>query len=50
MKIGIIGTGAYGLSLAIAFSENNCDITMWTKNDKEYEFCQKNYNKINKNF
>ena len=37
MKIGIIGTGAYGLSLAIAFSENNCDITMWTKNDKEYE-------------
>ena len=25
MKIGIIGTGAYGLSLAIAFSENNCD-------------------------
>ena len=37
MTIGIIGTGAYGLSLAIAFSENNCDITMWTKNEKENE-------------
>lgn len=36
MKIGILGTGAYGLSLALSFLENTSDITMWTKLEKEY--------------
>lgn len=35
MKICIIGTGAYGLSLSLMFHENNCNIIMWTKIDKE---------------
>ncbi len=35
MKICIIGTGAYGLALSLMFHENNCDIIMWTKIDKE---------------
>ncbi|MDD2435354.1 MAG: NAD(P)-dependent glycerol-3-phosphate dehydrogenase [Bacilli bacterium] len=35
MKICIIGTGAYGLSLSLMFNENNNDIIMWTKFDHE---------------
>ena len=34
-KIGILGTGAYGIALAKMFHENNCDITMWTKFEDE---------------
>ena len=30
-KIGILGTGAYGIALAKMFHENHCEITMWTK-------------------
>ena len=30
-KIGILGTGAYGIALAKMFYENNNQITMWTK-------------------
>lgn len=37
MKIGIIGTGAYGLSLALMFHKNNCHIKMWTKLIEEKE-------------
>ncbi len=37
MKVGIIGTGAYGLSLGIIFQENNCQVTMWTKFQEEKE-------------
>lgn len=37
MKIGILGTGAYGLALALSFLENTSDITMWTKLETEYE-------------
>lgn len=37
MKVGILGTGAYGLALALSFLENTSDITMWTKLEKEYE-------------
>ena len=40
MKIAIIGTGAYGLSLALMFNENNCDIMMWTKLEKELDELQ----------
>lgn len=34
-KIGILGTGAYGIALAKMFHENNCEITMWTKFEDE---------------
>lgn len=37
MKIGILGTGAYGLSLALSFLENTKEITMWTKIEQEYQ-------------
>lgn len=36
-KIGILGTGSYGIALAKMFHENNCDILMWTKFDDEKE-------------
>jgi len=35
MKVTILGTGAYGIALALMFNENNCDITMWTKFEHE---------------
>lgn len=37
LKIGILGTGAYGIALAFSFLENTKEITMWTKLEKEYE-------------
>lgn len=35
MKIGIIGTGAYGLALALIANENNNEVTMYTKFESE---------------
>ena len=35
MKIGLFGTGAYGLALSDVLVKNNCDITMWTKIEEE---------------
>ena len=35
MKIAILGTGAYGLSLALMANENNSNIVMWTKFEEE---------------
>ncbi len=35
MKIGILGTGAYGLALSSIAYNNNCDIEMWTYDEKE---------------
>lgn len=35
MKIGILGTGAYGISLALNLLENGHDIIMWTAFDEE---------------
>lgn len=35
MKVGIIGTGAYGLSLGMIFHENGCNVTAWTKFENE---------------
>lgn len=43
MKIAIIGTGAYGLSLALMFNENNCDIMMWTKLESELDELKTNH-------
>ena len=37
MKVTILGSGAYGLSLALMFNENNCDITIWTKFEEEQQ-------------
>lgn len=34
-KVGILGTGAYGIALAKMFHENNNQITMWTKFEEE---------------
>lgn len=34
-KIAVIGTGAYGISLATIFNENGCLVKMWTKFEEE---------------
>lgn len=31
MNIAILGTGAYGIALALMFYKNNNSIKMWTK-------------------
>ena len=43
MKIAILGSGAYGLSLALMFNENNNDIVIWTKFDEEKEYLEKHH-------
>ncbi len=43
MKVAIIGTGAYGLSLALMANLNNNDITMWTKFEEEKELLELNH-------
>lgn len=43
MKIAILGCGAYGLALSEMFSQNNCEITMWTKFDHELEDLKENH-------
>ena len=35
MKVGIFGTGAYGMALASIINDNNMEITMWTKFEDE---------------
>ena len=35
MKIGLFGTGAYGLALSSILKDNNHEITMWTKFEEE---------------
>lgn len=34
MKVTILGSGAYGISLAMMFNKNNCDVTLWEKFEK----------------
>ena len=41
MKIGLLGTGAYGMALADIMSYNNHDIVMWTKFKDEKEMLEK---------
>lgn len=43
MKVGIFGTGAYGMALASVLYENNIDITMWTKFEEEKQDLEKNH-------
>lgn len=39
MKISVIGTGAYGLAIALSLAKNGNEIIMWTENvNKELEF------------
>ena len=39
MKISVIGTGAYGLAIALSLAKNGHEIMMWTDNvNKELEF------------
>lgn len=35
MKVGIFGTGAYGMALASVLVDNNVEVTMWTKFENE---------------
>lgn len=35
MKIGLLGSGAYGMALSSVLTDNNCEITMWTKFEEE---------------
>ena len=37
MKVGIFGMGAYGMALSHILSQNDCDITMWSKFEEEKE-------------
>lgn len=48
MKVGIIGTGAYGLSLGLVLVENHCSVTMWTKFKEEKKELEKLRNDDNK--
>ncbi|MBQ6498159.1 MAG: NAD(P)-dependent glycerol-3-phosphate dehydrogenase [Bacilli bacterium] len=41
MKIGLFGTGAYGLAISSILVHNHCDVTMWTKHEKEKEQLEK---------
>lgn len=42
MKIGILGTGAYGMALASIFNYNKCNIMMWTNSSEEKDLLLKN--------
>lgn len=42
MKIGILGTGAYGMALASIFDYNKCNVMMWTNSNEEKELLLKN--------
>lgn len=41
MKVGLFGTGAYGLALSSILVHNHCDVTMWTKMPEEKECIEK---------
>lgn len=41
MKIGLFGCGAYGMALSSIMHANGCEITMWTRFQKEKEEIEK---------
>ena len=47
MKIGIIGTGAYAISLASILENKNIHIKMWTKLENEYNELVTNHTNSN---
>lgn len=43
MNVTVIGTGAYGLALALSLAKNDCNVLMWTESEAIYdEFCKTN--------
>ena len=44
MKVSIIGTGIYGLALALNISKNAKEVWMWTESDKVYDEWKKTKN------
>lgn len=46
MKVTILGSGAYGIALALMFNKNNCDITIWERfEDKANDIIKHRENK-----
>ena len=41
MKVGLFGTGAYGMALSSILVHNHCEVTMWTKFKEEKEQLEK---------
>ena len=41
MKVGLFGTGAYGLALSSILVHNHCQVTMWTKFEDERDLLLK---------
>ena len=41
MKVGILGSGAYGLALAGIASKNNCEVIVWAHRESEKELLDK---------
>lgn len=37
MRVGLFGSGAYGMALSSILVHNHCDVVMWTKHEKEKE-------------
>ena len=37
MKISILGSGAYGIALALMFNENDCEISLWEHFEQKKE-------------
>ena len=46
MKIGILGTGAYGMALASIFNYNKCNVMMWTNSSEEKELFELRTKKV----
>ena len=42
MKIGLFGTGAYGMALSSILIYNRCEVTMWTKFEEEKKSLEEN--------
>ena len=41
MRIGLFGSGAYGIALSSILSHNRHEITMWTKHKEEKDMIEK---------
>jgi len=44
MKISIIGTGIYGIAIALNIAKNNHNIMMWSENENLAKYFQENHN------
>ena len=41
MKIGLFGSGAYGMAISSILIDNHCEVTMWTKMEDEKNSLEK---------